>query len=238
MNKLLSSFSTVLLIFPLLQDANASVAPIATKAWLVSDAVTTDPHGLWTDGLLLGDTNAYSDEQLKRYSFNSGSKLVEYDDGSAHLTATATNPSSYQATIDMWFDNWADTYSPNKTAGGTDISDWDYYTTVRTGSNIQIDGTTYYLGMVNNGIGPKLQIGTGANDKTSAFGASTWLDIYSDVNRTVKLFDYTSDGNTKYKHWDLNMDLQQTAVPLPAAAWLFFSGLAGVFSLKRKKISV
>ena len=69
-----------------------------------------------------------------------------------------------------------------------------------------------------------LQIGIGANDKNLAFGASTWVDVFSDQGRQNKLF-----GN---KHWNLNMN--HTAVPVPAAVWLFGSALTGLMGLRRK----
>jgi hypothetical protein len=87
-----------------------------------------------------------------------------------------------------------------------------------------IDSVTYYLGMVMLGQGPVLQIGTGANDKNLAFGASTWVDVFSDQGRQNKLF-----GN---KHWDLNMNL--TAVPVPAAVWLLGSALLGFVGMRKK----
>jgi hypothetical protein len=142
--------------------------------------------------------------------------------------ATATNQLGRTATIDMTFSGYptnADYVGPKKFGGGTmDTSDWTYYRFVDEGSTITIDSVTYYLGMVMLGQGPVLQIGTGANDKNLAFGASTWLDVFSDQGRQNKLF-----GD---RHWDLNMNL--TAVPVPAAVWLFGSALMGFVGMRRK----
>jgi len=217
-------FTTIVsLVFLSLLGMQTASAASVTATWAVSDAVgPTNPHGLWTNGLELGASG--SSEQKKRYSFNSGSSLTEYDDGTAHLTATATNPDNFTATIDMWFGGYATTYPEVKIGGGSDTSDWHFYSTVTEGSTITIEATTYYLGMVMLGQGPVLQIGTGANDKTLVFGASTWLDIFSDQARTNKLF-----GNA---HWDLNMNL--TAVPIPAAIWLFGSAMIGLVGMRRK----
>ena len=74
------------------------------------------------------------------------------------------------------------------------------------------------------GQGPVLQIGTGANDKNLAFGGSTWVDVFSDQARQNKWF-----GN---RHWDLNMNL--TAVPVPAAVWLLGIALMGFVGMRRK----
>lgn len=225
--------SLALLSITGIQCANALTT---TSAWAVTNAVSGDPHGLWTNGLVLGDTSTNTDEQLKRYSFNTGS-LLEYANGTAHLTATASNPSGYTASIDVWFDGYSDTYSTIKTGGGSDTTDWNFYSTVTAGSKITLNSIDYYLGMVNNGTGPVLQIGTGANDKSSVFGASTWLDIYSDAGRSNKLFDT--------RHWDLNMNLENdplsggnSSVPIPAAAWLFGTGFMGLVGMaKRRKLN-
>jgi len=176
-----------------------------TQRWAVTDAQTIgNDHGLWTNGL-------GADENEKRHSFNAGSMLTEYADGTAYLTATATNHLGRTATIDMTFSGYqtdADYVGPKKFGGGTiDTSDW-----------------TYYLGMVMLGQGPVLQIGTGANDKNLAFGASTWLDVFSDQARQNKLF--------RNKLWDLNMN--HTAVPVPAAVWLLGSALLGFVGMRKK----
>jgi len=195
----------------------ASAASV-TQQWAVTDAQEIgDYHGLWTNGL-------GSSENEKRHSFNSGSILTEYDNGTAHLTATATNRFGRTAEINVWFDDRRDTYAKNKTGGRPVLDEWYYYANIQAGSTVIIDSVTYYLGMVMLGQGPVLQIGTGANDKNLAFGASTWVDVFSDQGRQNKLF-----GN---KHWDLNMNL--TAVPVPAAVWLLGSALLGFVGMRKK----
>jgi len=214
-------FTTIVsLVFLTLVGMQAASAASITHKWAVTDGQTIgDDHGLWTNGL-----SSTTTENAKRHSFNSGSLLTEYDNGTAQLVATATNRHGQTADINMWFGGYATTYPKVKTGGGSDTSDWRFYSTVTEGSTITIDSTTYYLGMVMLGTGPVLQIGTGANDKNLAFGASTWLDIFSDQARTEKLF-----GNA---HWDLNMNL--TAVPVPAAIWLFGSAMIGLVGMRRK----
>ena len=62
-----------------------------------------------------------------------------------------------------------------------------------------------------------LQIGDGANDKTSAFGASAWIQ-----------------GPAMYSHhWDLNMDL--TRVPLPSVIWLMGLGFVMIAVARRRR---
>ncbi len=194
------------------------MAASVTQKWAVTDAQTNgDDHGLWTNGL-------GGSENEKRHSFNSGSMLTEYDNGTAHLVATATNRFGRDAEISVWFDDRQETYTKNKTGGGPVLDSWYYYANIQENSTIMIDSVTYYLGMVMLGQGPVLQIGTGANDKNLAFGGSTWVDVFSDQARQNKLF-----GN---KHWDLNMNL--TAVPVPAAVWLLGSALMGFVGMRRK----
>ena len=214
-------FTTIVsLVFLTLVGMQAASAASITQQWAVTDGQTIgDDHGLWTNGL-----SSTTTESQKRHSFNSGSLLTEYDNGTAHLVATATSSHGQTADINMWFGGYATTYPKVKTGGGSDTSDWRFYSTVTQGSTITIDATTYYLGMVMLGQGPVLQIGTGANDKNLAFGASTWLDIFSDQARTQQLF--------RDKHWDLNMNL--TAVPVPAAIWLFGSAMIGLVGMRRK----
>ena len=202
--------------------SHVTLAASVTQKWAVTDAQEIgDDHGLWTNGL-------GGSENEKRHSFNSGSMLTEYDDGTAHLMATATNRFGRDATINIWFDDRQDTYAINKTAGGPVLDEWYYYANIKSGSTITINAVTYYLGMVMLGQGPVLQIGTGANDKNLAFGGSTWVDVFSDQARTQQLFA----NNNGYKHWDLNMNL--TAVPVPAAVWLFGSALMGFVGMRRK----
>lgn len=147
--------------------SQVSAAAMVTQKWAVTDAQTIgDDHGLWTNGL-------GGSENEKRHSFNSGSMLTEYDDGTAHLVATATNRFGRNAEINIWFDDRRETYAINKTGGGPVLDEWYYYANIKEGSTIIIDSVTYYLGMIMLGQGPVLQIGTGANDKNLAFGAST-----------------------------------------------------------------
>ena len=194
--------------------AQMTMAASVTQQWAVTDGQQNgDDHGLWTNGL-------GASENEKRHSFNSGSMLTEYDDGTAHLMATATNRFGRTAAISVWFDDRKDTYAINKTGGGPVLNGWYYYANIKADSTVIIDSVTYYLAMVNLGAGPLLQIGTGANDKNLAFGASTWVDLFSDH----KLY---GQG-----HWDLNMNL--TAVPVPAAVWLFGSAMMGFIGLRRK----
>lgn len=84
-------------------------AASVTQKWAVTDAQTNgDDHGLWTNGLA-PSVGSGSSEDKKRHSFNSGSMLTEYDDGTAHLMATATNRNGRTAEISVWFDDRQET---------------------------------------------------------------------------------------------------------------------------------
>ena len=205
-----SGFTALLMLM-----ATSSGAATVTSVWSVSDTAQVDcggsPHGLWTNTLNVGGStcNDY-------YSFGAGSTLTEYDDGTASLVATATNPDGYVADINITFGKYSDTHSPVKTGGGPKLTSWYYYESITSGV-ITINSVDYTVNLLNP---PDVfQVGDGANDKTSAFGASTWL--------TVSGGSYTGD------HWDLNMDL--TPVPVPAAVWLFGSGLIGLAGVARRK---
>lgn len=197
-----------------------------TNIWSVSDTAVincpSSPHGLWTNTLELGGGGGSCNEY---YSIDAGSLLTEFDDGTAKLVATATNPAGVQASIDISFGGWMDNYSPVKNGGGGDPNDWDFYTTIDANSKITIQGTDYFVGIHDApGSDFVFQIGPGANDKTLAYGGSVWLDVFEATG--APLYNGAS-------HWDINMEL--TAVPLPAAVWLFGAGLVGLVSVARRK---
>ena len=172
-------------------------------------------HGLWTNTLQTGGSCS------QYFNFDAGTTLIQYDNNTAVLSGSATNGSNVTADINITFGGFQDTYSSVKTGGGNDTSDWDFYTTIESGSTIVINNTTYYVD-IHDAPGDDfvMQIGTGANDKTSAFGASSWLDIYEDEARTKVLYE----GG---QHWDLNMDLT-ARVPEPQVLFIFTMGLIGL----------
>ncbi len=218
MMKNILTLTTALLITGLF-SGSASAIPVATNTWSVSNAAgncTGGDHGLWTHTLHVsnGPCNNY-------FSYQAGSTLTEYDNGTAVLSATAMNPDSILATIDITFGSYSTTQSPVKTGGGSELPSWYFYQSIDSGS-IDIGGTDYdVLGMTG---GYALQIGDGANDKSSVFGGSVWLDL--------------SGGYTgRAGHWDLNMNLAAASVPEPSALMLIAIGLIGFGARSyRKKI--
>ncbi|MGI9324729.1 MAG: VPLPA-CTERM sorting domain-containing protein [Pseudomonadales bacterium] len=213
------------------------------------------PHGLWTNKYRKGGGGGCA----QFYDFKKDSTLT-VDNGQAHLKAKAKNPYGVVAKIDFKFSNPvapADWTGVVKT-GGTGVQpDWRFYT--QGSGDIKIKYEKNYNGkrlkivdkfsldLVDN---TAMQFGTGANDKTGAFGASAWLDI-TKWARKIIAYEWNSNDKkwvAKYdvpdwawdwklgKHWDFNMEL--SAVPLPAGAWLFLTGLlvlAGYNSRKHRR---
>ena len=198
--------------------ANIANAAIINQ-WSVSDAAgncSGGPHGLWTNDLKLGGGNCQN-----YYSFQAGSLLTQFDDGFASLQATAENPAGVSATIDISFSLLKD-YTFGGTIKGAGLGDettWDFYTLAS--GTIKLNSDTYSLwddGLASN---TALQIGLGANDKSTAFGASSWLNIAN------------PDGSHR-KHWDLNMEL--TAVPEPSIIALMGLGLVGLGFARHRRL--
>lgn len=178
---------------------------------------------LWTNSLNPGGVGSDCGGRSNNYfSLNAGSTLTEYDDGTAVLTATATNPADpvgINATINITFGSRSETHTPSKIkeGGGPELTEWDFYQSITNGV-ITIDGyqDNFTVGMHN---GYSLQIGQGANDKSAAFGGSVWMDV-------------TGNGYGG-GHWDINMDL--APVPVPATVWLFGSALLGLAGFSRRR---
>ena len=113
-----------------------------TNKWAVSDAAgncSGGPHGLWTHNLKLGSSVCSN-----YYSFQDGSVLTEYDNGTAVLSATAINPGNILATINITFGGLSDTHSPVKEGGGPELDSWYFYSEILNGlirvSNQEIMG--------------------------------------------------------------------------------------------------
>lgn len=208
-NKLLTIIATGLI------STSLYAIPVATNSFSVYDAAgncTGGDHGLWTNTLNAG-TSGCNDY----YSFQTGSILTEYFDNdtnlrTAILTATALNPDNILATINIEFGDYTTTQAPVKNPFNVDTSGWYYYQSILA-SNINVDGNDYTVAMTG---GYALQIGIGANDKSSdIFGGSVWVT--------------PSGGNYSGGHWDLNMEFGAgtTTVPEPSIMLLLLSGMLG-----------
>ncbi|MFT5900374.1 MAG: hypothetical protein ACI97K_003045 [Glaciecola sp.] len=146
----------------------------------------------------------------------------------AVLNATAKNQAGETATINITFGGFAQTYGNIKN-GGTPNYDainnaWDFYTVVNSevisfSTSMSDVFTTLLFGQsastgAASGNKRVFQLGDGANDKSSGFGASAWVDVYD------------ANGALRNGHWDLNMSL--TAVPEPGAIAVLGLGLIGL----------
>ena len=205
----------------------------AATSYEISDAIS-DPvyhsgngdHSLWLKDYPGGNS----------FNLDAGfvSSFVENDDGTANLMGTASNGTS-TFTFDFTYsayvaaDEAAPSGSPKRElkdsayiedGGPVDTADWSYYSDL-SGTLTELVGgveTTYVLSVSD--VGPAFQIGEGANGKNINLGASGWFNA---VN---------IDDSTETFKGDINIDIE--VVPVPAAVWLFASGL-GLLGFSRRK---
>jgi len=79
--------------------------------------------------------------------------------------------------------------------------------------------------------------GFGVDDKNTGlidyFGLGGYDFIFADTN--ISMEGVTIDGNSGFSGTVTNADFDNTAVPVPAAVWLFGSGLLGLVGVARRK---
>ena len=118
-------------------------------------------------------------------------KLVQYADGTAHLTGSLTNLIYPTKKFDcsFWFTNESDwtswdnqgkTWKGSSSIVGTSYENWTYYDFDANKNNVLI-GSGYYAGTTLDitqkpaNLEMGLQVGNAANDKDADFGISTWF---------------------------------------------------------------
>lgn len=192
----------------------------------VSSATNTScPHGLWTNTLGRGCSRLYDFQDGSRFS-------IDTDTGTGTFTGTAINSYGKVATLDLTLSGLLDTLNGTgfgyKAGGGAyDPNTQDYFS--NASGTITVGGRTYTLNPSDPFAGNTVfQFGPGANDKTSDFGGSAWLNILDPHGRALA-------------HWDINFDLALipgTPVPAPAGLLLFGLGLGGVYAARRSRRKV
>ncbi len=183
-------------------------------------------HGFWSGSMQRGGScGAY-------YDFQPGSTLtVDTDKGKAVLMGTAINPRGFAVAIKFtWkkltnFDNWSGMV---KNGGGGDPSDWLFF--AKGKGKIKFyrpNGKKFGKAKVKVVEGTGLQLGYGANDKTTAFGASSWITYKFKPKRGRKTSDRFGS------HWDFNMNLKK--VPEPGSMAILAIGLSGLVLQRRTR---
>jgi hypothetical protein len=215
----LSLFLTTLAAAP----AHAATITISYYATSIAGDQAPPDYGLRLDGFFTGDAN-------EEVTFAFDSVLFDvYDDGTARLHGTISvaefdntgGASPYASTwdLDVWF-----------AAGSGGNPSYDYYVvdpTAGTEMANQADPSNDYANLWTYAGMQDFQVGVGANQKNSNFGAAGWVN-----------FEHTTLSGTigdRDVHWaasDFLMDL--TVVPEPTTALLMGLGLIAMAGLRRR----
>ncbi len=233
----------------LVAGPKAEAGPITYAASsAVSDSLHSgsDSHSLWLPFFenaagtpLLGDSDG-SD-----FDFLTDSTLtVAY--GSATLQGRVVSQVDPSYALDVVF-NFQQQNGPGMTGpklelrnnayvdngGPIDPTSWDFFSL--TGGSITGTGALEGLSFEVQERGMKpfpFQLGTGANGKNGNLGASVWYSLVTDADCTSTLCtDFAGLSLTG----DINIDLSE--VPVPGAALLFITGIAGLGVTRRRKTS-
>lgn len=214
---------------------------IPAQAVVIYDVTSTTrincegaPHGLWTNT----DLGSPSCDQ-NFFDIQDGTTLTIFNDNTALLVGGAQNPHDKMATIYLelsGFTNDHTTINNIKNPGLGNPATWDFFKEIS--GWIEIDDDKYAIG--GSVPGYAFQLGDGANDKTTAFGASSWIQsppnsINSDgVNPCTGEFICMTSH-----HWDLNLELTRRPpegdeqIPAPSSLALLGLGLLW-FGVRRK----
>ncbi|MBI1287085.1 MAG: hypothetical protein GC178_05845, partial [Flavobacteriales bacterium] len=186
-------------------SVNASATDVSCNADTIGQCQAVDyqngSHAIWIN--TLPNTGQYF-----RFENGSGS-LVEYPDGTAHITGIIYNTveTNKRWQVDVYLNdkmNWTQwqaaggSWKGTASIVGNNYLDWAYYE--MDASQSKLIGLDYYAGKVLNlqrmAAAPqfRVQVGTAANDKNGNYGLSLWYD-YSG--------SFCSSG-----HGDFNFDLQ------------------------------
>ena len=203
----------------------ASAAPNYTGTYKATDfSPAAGAHAVWLSQFLGGGTSDL-------WTLQNGRLDVDGTASTAALTGKIINKDDatkkFALDISLVLDPGA---PPSTKCGGgcAGIGTFDYYTygaSTLTGAG-SLSGLT--LGLTQ--VGPEFQVGDGANDKNTDFGASGWF-AWTILTNTTGV-DYKSSGALG-THGDVNISL--SAVPLPAAGLLLLGGLGGLGLMGRHR---
>lgn len=193
------------------------------------------PHGLWTASDLYGTSGSGSN-----YYDITSMLFTQYDDGTASLIGTATNPLASVANVELYFGTFrgailddstqTDIDNEYKQENGSGYSevDHDFYATV--------SGTITFgaeVVAINNYVNNfSFQFGLGANAKsTTELGASAWIQDFDNGTN--------SSTGMESHHWDLNLRFEPVSftgsVPEPASLMVWSVLMTAVVPFRRRR---